>query len=131
MDQVKPMGLLQYLGLSQEEQQNFQAFQYMKSNSSRRRGGRKKLKYSIDERRTYCLWLLANQVPPKQRAKITNRSLIEKAKTMPFGGLFKNTTSQATLEQSVSRGKRALAIDREWNSEVCVFLEQQIHKLRD
>ena len=131
MDKNKPIGLLQYLGLSQEEQQYYQSFHNMNASSSGKRGGRRKLRYSIDERRTYCLWLLAKQMPSKQRAKITNRLLIEKAKTMPFGGLFKNTTSQATLEQSVSRGKRAFAVDSEWNSEVCVLLEQQIHKLRD
>lgn len=129
MGDVKPTGLLQYLGLNLEEKKHFKSFQYIQSRSSRKSGGRPNFKYNIDVRRTYCLWLMTKEVPPKQRSKIKNRALIEKAKTMPFGGLFKNTTSQATLEQSISRGKRALAIDSEWNSEVCVLLEQQIHKL--
>jgi hypothetical protein len=47
---------------------------------------------------------------------------------MPFRGLF--TSSQQTLETSVSRGKKTLKIDNFWNSKVCVLLAEDIPKLQ-
>jgi len=40
------------------------------------------------------------------------------------------STTQATLEQSISRGKQTLKIDRNWNSKVCDLLERDIRKLQ-
>ena len=61
---------------------------------------------------------------------MTNRELIEIAQNKPFRDLFNNSASQETLEQSISRGKTALKIDKEWRSEVCDLLEQVLNKLQ-
>ena len=92
------------------------------------KGGRPRKKYHINERRAYCLWLIAKEMSEDKRAKITNRKLIEIAHTMPFRGLF--ISSQQTLETSISRGKKTLKIDKFWNSKVCVLLAEDIPKLQ-
>ena len=92
------------------------------------KGGRPRKTYHINERRAYCLWLIAKEMSEVERAKITNRKLIEIAHTMPFRGLF--ISSQQTLETSISRGKKTLKIDKFWNSKVCVLLEEEIPKLQ-
>ena len=93
------------------------------------KGGRPSLKYGKEARRAYVLWLIAKALPSEQRKKISNRKLIQIAQTMQYRALFSNCAFK-TLEQSISRGKTALEIDSEWNSEVCKKLFKVTHKLQ-
>ena len=141
MVRKQPLGLMDYLLLSEEER-DFYALtgrlpserpedvkiEITRTKPPVNKGGRPHKTYHIDERRAYCLWLIAKEMPEDKRAKITNRKLIELAHKMPFRGLF--TSSQQTLETSISRGKKTLKIDKFWNSKVCVLLEEEIPKLQ-
>ena len=136
-------GLMDYLLLSEEERDFYnltgrlplERSDDVKIEAARtkppiNKGGRPRKTYHINERRAYCLWLIAKEMSEDKRAKTTNRKLIELAKKMSFRGLFADTTSQATLEQSISRGKKTLKINQKWNSKVCDLLERDIHKLQ-
>ena len=141
MVRKQPIGLMDYLLLSEEER-DFYALtgrlpserpedvkiEITRTKPPINKGGRPRKTYHIDERRAYCLWLIAKEMSEDKRAKITNRKLIEIAHTLPFRGLFKS--SQKTLETSISRGKKTLKIDKFWNSKVCVLLEEEIPKLQ-
>ena len=141
MVRKQPLGLMDYLLLSEEERDFYALTGRLPSESPEdvkieitrtrppiNKGGRPRKTYHIDERRAYCLWLIAKEISEDKRAKITNRKLIELAHKMPFRGLF--TSSQQTLETSISRGKKTLKIDKFWNSKVCVLLEEEIPKLQ-
>jgi hypothetical protein len=141
MVRKQPLGLMDYLLLSEEERDFYTLtgrlpserpedvkIEITRTKPPINKGGRPRKTYHIDERRAYCLWLIAKEMPEEARAKITNRKLIEIAHTMPFRGLF--TSSQQTLETSVSRGKKTLKIDNFWNSKVCVLLAEDIPKLQ-
>lgn len=143
MSNRRTIGLLQYIALSDAERDFYKITGYLTSETpekptheidlttqQKNKGGRPKVKININEKRAYYLWSIAKELPDIQRKHITNRKLIEIAKNMPFRGLFKGMTSQATLEQSISRGKKELKIDAEWNSKVCVLLERDFHKLQ-
>ena len=141
MVRKQPLGLMNYLLLSEEER-DFYALtgrlpserpddvkiEVARTKPPINKGGRPRKTYHINERRAYCLWLIAKEMSEDKRAKITNRKLIEIAHTLPFRGLFKS--SQQTLETSISRGKKTLKIDKFWNSKVCVLLEEEIPKLQ-
>ena len=141
MARKQPLGLMDYLVLSEEER-DFYALtgrlpserpgdvkiEITRTKPPINKGGRPRKTYHIHERRAYCLWLIAKEMSEDKRAKITNRKLIELAHTMPFRGLFKSY--QQTLETSISRGKKTLKIDKFWNSKVCVLLEEEIPKLQ-
>ena len=141
MVRKQPLGLMDYLLLSEEERDFYALTGRLPSESPEdvkieitrtkppiNKGGRPRKKYHVNERRAYCLWLIAKEMSEDKRAKITNRKLIELAKKMPFRGLF--ISSQQTLETSISRGKKTLKIDKFWNSKVCVLLEEEIPKLQ-
>jgi hypothetical protein len=141
MVRKQPLGLMDYLLLSEEERDFYTLtgrlpserpedvkIEITRTKPPINKGGRPRKTYHIDERRAYCLWLIAKEMPEEARAKITNRKLIEIAHTMPFRGLF--TSSQQTLETSVFRGKKTLKIDNFWNSKVCVLLAEDIPKLQ-
>lgn len=96
--------------------------------SEKSKGGRPKLKFHVNEKRAFHLWSIVKELPQEQRLSVTNRELIKIAKKTHSGDLFKIMTSQATLEQSISRGKKTLKIDKHWNSKLCDLLEQDIHK---
>ena len=141
MIRKQPLGLMDYLLLSEEERDFYMLTGRLPSERSDdvkievarpkppiNKGGRPRKTYHINERRAYCLWLIAKEMSEVERAKITNRKLIEIAHTMPFRGLF--ISSQQTLETSISRGKRTLKIDKFWNSKVCVLLAEDIPKLQ-
>jgi hypothetical protein len=141
MVRKQPLGLMDYLLLSEEERDFYALTGRLPSESPEdvkieitrtkppiNKGGRPRKTYHIDERRAYCLWLIAKEMSEDKRAKITNRKLIELAHKMPFRGLF--ISSQQTLETSISRGKKTLKIDKFWNSKVCVLLEEEIPKLQ-
>jgi len=141
MIRKQPFGLMDYLLLSEEERDFYMLTGRLPSERSDdvkievarpkppiNKGGRPRKTYHINERRAYCLWLIAKEMSEVERAKITNRKLIEIAHTMPFRGLF--ISSQQTLETSISRGKKTLKIDKFWNSKVCVLLEEEIPKLQ-
>ena len=141
MVRKQPLGLMDYLLLSEEERDFYaltgrwpsESPEDVKIEITRTRppinkGGRPRKTYHIDDRRAYCLWLIAKEMSEDKRAKITNRKLIELAHKMPFRGLF--ISSQQTLETSISRGKKTLKIDKFWNSKVCVLLEEEIPKLQ-
>ena len=142
MSNKKPLGLLQYLALSEAEQDFYSltgrrlgkslevaAFETRSIIPPKNEGGRPRKSYHINERRAYCLWLIAKDFSQSERAKFTNRKLIEMAHKTPFKDLFKS--SQQTLEPSISRGKKTLKIDDGWNSKVCDLLEQDIRKLQN
>ena len=93
------------------------------------KGGRPSIKWGKGSRRAYVLWLIAKELPQDQRKKISNRKLIQIAQTTQYRALFSNCLF-GTLEQSISRGKTALEIDNEWNSEVCKKLFKVNHKLQ-
>ena len=141
MIRKQPFGLMDYLLLSEEERDFYMLTGRLPSERSDdvkievsrpkppiNKGGRPRKTYHINERRAYCLWLIAKEMSEVERAKITNRKLIEIAHTMPFRGLF--ISSQQTLETSISRGKKTLKIDKFWNSKVCVLLAEDIPKLQ-
>ena len=141
MVRKQPLGLIDYLLLSEEERDFYTLtgrlpserpedvkIEITRTKPPINKGGRPRKTYHIDERRAYCLWLIAKEISEDKRAKITNRKLIELAHKMPFRGLF--TSSQQTLETSISRGKKTLKIDKFWNSKVCVLLEEEIPKLQ-
>ena len=144
MSRTKPLGLMQYLALNDEERDFYQLTGSLPSDTlieptieievkspPKNKGGRPRVRFQINEKRAFYLWTIAQELPEKQRAKITNRKLIELAKTKPFHGVFKRTTASSTIEQSISRGKKVLKIDKNWNSKVCVLLEKEIHKLQN
>ena len=144
MSRRKPLGLMQYLALNEEERDFYQltgslpsdtliepAIEIEVKSPPKNKGGRPRIRFQINEKRAFYLWTIAQELPEKQRAKITNRKLIELAKTKPFHGVFKRTTASSTIEQSISRGKKVLKIDKNWNSKVCVLLEKEIHKLQN
>ena len=141
MIRKQPLGLIDYLLLSEEERDSYSLtgrlpserpedvkIEITRTKPPINKGGRPRKTYHIDERRAYRLWLIAKEMSEDKRAKITNRKLIELAHKMPFRGLF--TSSQQTLETSISRGKRTLKIDKFWNSKVCVLLAEDIPKLQ-
>ena len=141
MVRKQPLGLIDYLLLSEDERDFYTLtgrfpserpedvkIEITRTKPPINKGGRPRKTYHIDERRAYCLWLIAKEMSEDKRAKITNRKLIELAHKMPFRGLF--TSSQQTLETSISRGKKTLKIDKFWNSKVCVLLEEEIPKLQ-
>ena len=141
MVRKQPLGLMDYLLLSEKERDFYTLTGRLPSERPEgvrieltttepptNKGGRPRKKYHINERRAYCLWLIAKEMSENERAKITNRKLIEIAHTMPFRGLF--ISSQQTLETSISRGKKTLKIDKFWNSKVCVLLEEEIPNLK-
>lgn len=141
MVRKQPLGLIDYLLLSEDERDFYTLtgrfpserpedvkIEITRTKPPINKGGRPRKTYHIDERRAYCLWLIAKEISEDKRAKITNRKLIELAHKMPFRGLF--TSSQQTLETSISRGKKTLKIDKFWNSKVCVLLEEEIPKLQ-
>ena len=141
MIRKQPLGLIDYLLLSEEERDFYTLtgrlpserpedvkIEITRTKPPINKGGRPRKTYHIDERRAYCLWLIAKEMSEDKRAKITNRKLIELAHKMPFRGLF--TSSQQTLETSISRGKKTIKIDKFWNSKVCVLLEEEIPKLQ-
>ena len=143
MSRTKPLGLMQYLALNDEERDFYQLTGSLPSDTlieptieievkspPKNKGGRPRVRFQINEKRAFYLWTIAQELPEKQRAKITNRKLIELAKTKPFHGVFRSTTAASTIEQSISRGKKALKIDKNWNSKVCILLEKFIHKLQ-
>ena len=144
MSRTKPLGLMQYFALNDEEREFYQltgrlpsdtliepAIEIEVKSPPKNKGGRPRIRFQINEKRAFYLWTIAQELPEKQRAKITNRKLIELAKTKPFHGVFKRTTASSTIEQSISRGKKVLKIDKNWNSKVCVLLEKEIHKLQN
>lgn len=141
MSNKKPMGLFQYLAMTETEQDFYsltgrlhgESLEVAESETHsmippKNKGGRPQKSCHINERRAYCLWLIAKDFSQSERAKLTNRKLIEMMHKTPFKGLFKS--SQQTLEPSVSRGKKTLKIDDLWNSKVCDLLEQDIRKLQ-
>ena len=143
MSRTKPLGLLQYLALNDEERHFYKLFGRLPSDTStvppieidtkrpqKNKGGRPTVRFQINEKRAYYLWTIAKELPENQRAKITNRELIDLAKTKPFHDVFGNKTQQTTIEQSISRGKKVLDIDTSWNSKVCDLLEKEFHKLQ-
>lgn len=75
-----------------------------------------------DTVRVFVLWFMVKDWPQSKRAKITNRDLISLAQKVSYSNttqeLFDESMS-ANIEQSVSRGRTALKIDKNWDSEVC------------
>lgn len=143
MTKKRNFGLINYLLLSQDKRDFYDLTGRLPNDepdrntieldpklSEKSKGGRPRLKFHVNEKRAYHLWSIAKELPREQRISIKNRELIEIAKKSPSSDLFTNMTSQATLEQSISRGKKTLKIDKHWNSKLCDLLEQDIHKRR-
>jgi hypothetical protein len=90
----------------------------------RKKGRPKKSKMQrMDVWRAFVLWRMAQCYSVKERQKLTNRALIDRARSIeneldiPISE--RAFPGRASLEQSVSRGRTALEIDAEWKSEVC------------
>ena len=101
MIRKQPLGLMDYLLLSEEERDFYMLTGRLPSERSDdvkievarpkppiNKGGRPRKTYHINERRAYCLWLIAKEMSEDQRAKITNRKLIELAKDIPCLNVF-------------------------------------------
>jgi hypothetical protein len=84
-----------------------------------------------DNLRVFALWYMIKNWPQDERSKITNRDLILLAQEVSYSKktkeLFDDSMS-ANIEQSVSRGRTALKIDANWNSEVCEKLYENLGK---
>ena len=82
-----------------------------------------------DNLRVFALWYMIKDWPQDKRSKITNRELILLAQEVSYSKntkeLFDDSMS-SNIEQSVSRGRTALKIDADWNSEVCEKLYESI-----
>ena len=88
-----------------------------------------------DNARALVLWMMFKDYPEGQRRELTTRKAIQLAQTLwkqkelegkALNPRYKNLTSIvfkkasfATLEQSVSRGKKFWEIDEAWNSKNC------------
>ncbi|MFD0978213.1 hypothetical protein [Tropicimonas aquimaris] len=94
---------------------------------------------NIDAQRAFALWEFAHRLgagikkrpfDPSIGVGITTRALIGLAKIVEadlspdIKPLFPSMTSDATLEQSVSRGRAALGIDERWRSKTCEKLAE-------
>ena len=86
MSRRKPVGLMQYLALNEEERDFYQltgslpsdpliqpAIEIEVKRSPKNKGGRPRVRFQINEKRAFYLWKIANELPKKQRTKITNR----------------------------------------------------------
>lgn len=78
---------------------------------------------SKDAYRAYVVWRIAQNLPPTTRKSISNRELIRLATILETHLGIPNAEraflEHATLEQSISRGKRILEISSDWESTVC------------
>ena len=81
--------------------------------------------------RAFLLWMAVNKVTPSDFPGIlTNRSVINHATELEASGYWKTNyfdtkmTESRTIEQSVSRGKKELGIDKSWHSDVCEKIYQ-------
>ena len=86
MIRKQPFGLMDYLLLSEEERDFYiltgrfpsertddVKIEVVRPKPPINKGGRPRKTYHINERRAYCLWLIAKEMSEDQRAKITNR----------------------------------------------------------
>jgi len=100
-------GLMDYLLLSEEERYFYnltgrlplERSDDVKIEAARtkppiNKGGRPSKTYHINERRAYCLWLIAKEMSEDKRAKTTNRKLIELAKKMSPDKIITMATRQ-------------------------------------
>ena len=81
--------------------------------------------------RAFLLWMTVNKVSPSDfTGNLTNRSVINYAIKLEASGYWKTNyfdtqmTESRTIEQSVSRGKKELRIDKSWHSDVCEKIYQ-------
>ena len=72
-----------------------------------------------------------NKVSPSDfTGNLTNRSVINYALKLEASGYWKTNyfdtqmTESRTIEQSISRGKKGLGIDKLWHSDVCEKIYQ-------
>ena len=76
----------------------------------------------IDNQRAYVLWLIVRNYSESYRLELTNRRAIKLAREHNFEGKTKACwlyREDASIEQSVSRGKAFWEIDSCWNSQKC------------
>ena len=81
--------------------------------------------------RAFLLWMTVNKINPSDfTGNLTNRSVINHATELEASGYWKTNyfdtqmTESRTIEQSVSRGKQELEIDKSWHSDVCEKIYQ-------
>lgn len=111
-----------------------------KKRAPRRKRGRPKLQpgLNIDCIRAFAAWEMCQNLRRTMRrpnANIPVKELISAIQFVenrldfrPEKRLFPGTT--ANLDQSVSRGKRNLGIDRQWNSETCEEIKSHFPQVR-
>ena len=100
--------------------------------SIKKKAGRRQLeKYkSIDCLRALALWQYVQlSYEEKERDNLSNRQLINDLQNIEMSsgqasGLFSKMVN--SLEQSVSRGRSELKIDKYWNSKVCEKLTRNL-----
>ena len=137
MQQIQKIMYLEWvLGQLNKQQDGHTKVFYWKVESALRKikkkiNGRPKVSFfkKKDNLRVFALWYMIKDWPQDKRSKITNRELILLAQEVSYSKntkeLFDDSMS-SNIEQSVSRGRTALKIDADWNSEVCEKLYESI-----
>ena len=81
----------------------------------------------INSLRAFFIWWEVKDWPVKQRRLANNRELIERMRNLTNNEMrVKYWPDRQSLEQSISRGRKKLKIDSNWNSKVC---EKILHNL--
>ena len=96
--------------------------------SQRARGRPKTRQYQdINSRRAFFIWWEVKDWPLIRRRTATNGKLIERMRNLANNEMrVKYWPDRQSLEQSISRGRKNLKIDNNWNSKVC---EKILHNL--
>ena len=83
--------------------------------------------HDINCRRAFFIWWEVKDWPVNRRRIATNRELIERMRNLTNNEMrVKYWPDRQSLEQSISRGRKKLKIDNNWNSKVC---EKILHYL--
>ena len=88
---------------------------------------------SLQNRRAFALWLIVKNFNEAIPDMLTTRHLIIIARNHPeyieYASLRSLFPDNEDLEQSISRGKTALSIDRNWASDVCEKLDLTLSQI--
>ena len=89
----------------------------------------KREELKMENKRVFALWLLAQKYPKDFRLELTNRKAIQMARERWKIGTTKFAfgVADATIEQSVSRGKAFWGVDKAWNSKNLEEYHSRLH----
>ena len=83
----------------------------------------------INSQRAFFIWLEVKNWPINRRRIVTNRELIERMRNLTNNEMrVKYWPDRQSLEQSISRGRKKLKIDNNWNSKVCEKILQDLEQ---